>query len=88
MSKFKKLQVIGTILAAGPVILLFLAWGIYILSKVSVPVEEDAIVEVVEKVEVKPKMETKPVVVKPVVVVPKVKPVRDTGKTLLDTLKQ
>jgi hypothetical protein len=88
MSKFKKLQVIGTILAAAPVVLMFLAWGIYILSKVGDKVEEDKVEVVVEKVEVKPKMETKPVVVKPVVVVPKVKPVRDTGKTLLDTLKQ
>jgi hypothetical protein len=86
MSKFKKLQVIGTVLAATPVVLLFLAWGVYILSKVGDQVVENKVEVVVEKVEVKPKVETKPRVKTEPVVVNKVKPVRDTGRTLLDSL--
>jgi hypothetical protein len=86
MSKFKKLQVIGTVLAATPVVLLFLAWGMYILSKVGDQVEETKVGVVVEKVEVEPKVETKPRVKTEPVVVNKVKPVRDTGRTLLDSL--
>jgi hypothetical protein len=86
MSKFKKLQVIGTVLAATPVVLLFLAWGVYILSKVGDQVEETKVEVVVEKVEVEPKVETKPRVKTESVVVNKVKPVRDTGRTLLDSL--
>ena len=86
MSKFKKLQVIGTVLAATPVVLLFLAWGMYALSKVGDQVEETKVEVVIEKVEVEPKVETKPRVKTEPVVVNKVKPVRDTGRTLLDSL--
>jgi len=95
MNKFKYLQVVGTITVLSPIILVALATLIYVAnSSTSVEVEEEVVVVEKKQDTVKPvvlinqpaPVKPAPVVAKPAPVVVATPVVKDTVKSVVNTL--